>query len=87
MDINVAEQFLWVVSTSRFANGANSSHKVTDLSVTVFVALTGRALPAEISSGTRFCYRPSKPQGLVLLEGLEKIHSSHQDSNPRPSGL
>jgi hypothetical protein len=42
------------------------------------------------ASGTHFCYRLSKPQGLVRLEGLgelKKINSSHRVSNPRPSGL
>jgi hypothetical protein len=42
------------------------------------------------ASCTHFCYRLNKPQGLVRPEGLgklKKIHSSHRDSNPRPSGL
>jgi hypothetical protein len=43
-----------------------------------------------IYSGTHFCSRLSKHLGLVRLEGLDKfkkIHVSHGDSNPRPSGL
>jgi hypothetical protein len=39
-------------------------------------------------SGTHFCERPSKPQGLVQPEGLGKFKNSpHRVSNPRPSGL
>jgi hypothetical protein len=39
-------------------------------------------------SGTHFCYRLSKPQGLVWSEGLGKFKNSpHRVSNPRPSGL
>jgi hypothetical protein len=32
----------------------------------------GRVLPPERFSGTHFCYRLSKPQGLVRLERLGK---------------
>jgi hypothetical protein len=39
-------------------------------------------------SGTHFCSRLSKPQGLVRPEGLGKFKKSpHRLSNPRPSGL
>jgi hypothetical protein len=39
-------------------------------------------------SGTHFCQRLSKPQGLVQLEGLGTFKiSPHQVSNPRHSGL
>jgi hypothetical protein len=37
-------------------------------------------------SGTHFCYRLSKPQGLVRPEGLGKFKNSLRVSNPRPSG-
>jgi hypothetical protein len=42
------------------------------------------------ASGTHFCKRLSKPQGLVRPEGLgklESIHSPHRVSNPRRFGL
>jgi hypothetical protein len=40
------------------------------------------------ASGTNFCYRLSKPQGLVRAEGFGKFKNSpHRVSNPRPSGL
>jgi hypothetical protein len=42
------------------------------------------------ASGTHFCYRLSKPQGLVRPGGLgklKKIISPHGVWNPRPSGL
>jgi hypothetical protein len=40
------------------------------------------------ASGTHFCWRLSKPQGLVQPEGLGKFKKSpHRVSNPRPSGL
>jgi hypothetical protein len=42
------------------------------------------------ASGTHFCQRLSKPEGLERLEGLgklKKIHSLHQVANPRPSSL
>jgi hypothetical protein len=39
-------------------------------------------------SGTHFCYRLSKPQGLVQPEGLRKFKNSpHPVLNLRPSGL
>jgi hypothetical protein len=39
-------------------------------------------------SGTHFCQRLSKPQGLVRPEELGKFKNSpHRVSNPRPSGL
>jgi hypothetical protein len=41
-------------------------------------------------SGTHFCCRLSKTQGLVRLEGLGKLkenHSPHWVLNPRPYGL
>jgi hypothetical protein len=42
------------------------------------------------TSDTHFCYISSKPQGLVRVEGLgelKKIHSPHQVSNSRSTGL
>jgi hypothetical protein len=42
------------------------------------------------ATGTNFCRTLSKPQGLVRPEGLgklEKFHSPHRVSNPRPYGL
>jgi hypothetical protein len=42
------------------------------------------------ASGTHFCWRLSKPQGLVRPKGLgklKKINFPHRISNPRPSGL
>jgi hypothetical protein len=40
------------------------------------------------ASGTHFCLRLNKPQGLVRPEGLGKSKNSpHRESNPRPSGL
>jgi hypothetical protein len=39
-------------------------------------------------SGTHFCYRLGKPQGLMRPEGLSTFKKSpHRVSNPRPSGL
>jgi hypothetical protein len=38
-------------------------------------------LPGEIS-GTHFCSRPSKPQGLVWLEGLGKLKEKSSDVEP-----
>jgi hypothetical protein len=40
--------------------------------------------------GTHFCYRLSKPHGLVRPEGkdnFKQIHSPQRVSNPRPSAL
>jgi hypothetical protein len=40
------------------------------------------------ASGTHFCWRLSKPQGLVRPEGIVKFEIlPHPVSNPRPSGL
>jgi hypothetical protein len=55
---------------------------------------TGRTLLPETlvcAFGTNFCYRLSKPQGLVTPEGLDKLkknnNSPHLVLNPRPFGL
>jgi hypothetical protein len=38
--------------------------------------------------GTHFCWRLSKPQGLVRAEGLDKFKNlPHRVLNPRLSGL
>jgi hypothetical protein len=42
------------------------------------------------ASGTHFCYRLSKPQGLVRQEELGKLKKNqgpHRDSNPQHSDL
>jgi hypothetical protein len=45
-------------------------------------------LPRNSISGTHFCWRLIKLQGLVRPEGLGKFKNSpHRESNPRPSGL
>jgi hypothetical protein len=54
---------------------------------------TGRAQPPPpqnhyfSASGTHFCYRLSIPQGLVRLEGLDKLKKFIHITGPRVRGL
>jgi hypothetical protein len=47
----------------------------------------GRALPAEISYGTHFCWRMSKPRAMVRLEGLGKLKKCNDLIENRTRGL
>jgi hypothetical protein len=61
------------------------------MAVRLLAIRTGRALlPTNISlyvSSTHFCYRLSKPQGLVRLEGLRKLIKIIHLTGPRTRDL
>jgi hypothetical protein len=46
---------------------------------------TGRALPPEISSGTHFCYRLSKPQNYGADESILILKIKTNEGNETPS--
>jgi hypothetical protein len=57
------------------------------MAITLLVLGASSALPPDISSDTRFCYRPSKPQGMLRPEGLRKFRNINDHASTRTCDL